>query len=151
MAKPLANGYPIGAVLLRDSIAGTMTAGTHGTTFGGSPLACAVGHHVLSRLADASTVAQIGSTSVYLEQRLGELPRRFPAVLEASIRGRGLIRGLGFLDAGHPGSVVEMARSRGVFVLTAGKNVVRLVPSLNVGREEVDTAVDVIAGCIKDL
>ncbi|KAJ6599318.1 acetylornithine aminotransferase [Mycena vulgaris] len=151
MAKPLANGYPIGAVLLRDSIAGTMTAGTHGTTFGGSPLACAVGHHVLSRLADAATVAQIAATSVYLEGRLGELPGRFPRVLEGGIRGRGLIRGLGFLDAEHPGSVVEMARARGVFVLTAGKNVVRIVPSLNVGREEVDTAVDVIAGCIADL
>ncbi|KAJ7117359.1 acetylornithine aminotransferase [Mycena crocata] len=151
MAKPLANGYPIGAVMLRDAIAGTMTAGTHGTTFGGSPLACAVGLHVLSRLANAGTVAQIGTTSVYLEKRLGELVGRFPRVLEATVRGRGLIRGLGFVDAGHPGSVVEMARARGVFVLTAGKNVVRLVPSLNVGQEEVDMAVEVIAGCIADL
>jgi acetylornithine aminotransferase len=96
-------------------------------------------------------VAQIAETSVYLEGRLGELPGRFPHVLENQVRGRGLIRGLGFLDAGHPGKVVEMARARGVFVLTAGKNVVRIVPSLNVGREEVDTAVDVIAGCIADL
>jgi len=151
MAKPLANGYPIGAVLLRNSIAETMTAGTHGTTFGGSPLACAVGHHVLSRLADGNMVAQINATSVYLEERLGELPAKFPGILEGKVRGRGLIRGLGFLDTSHPGSVVEMARTRGVFVLTAGKNVVRIVPSLNVGREEVDTAVDVIAGCIADL
>ncbi|KAJ7228903.1 pyridoxal phosphate-dependent transferase [Mycena pura] len=151
MAKPLANGYPIGAVLLRDSVAATMTAGTHGTTFGGSPLACAVGHHVLSRLADGSTVAQVSATSAYLDQRLGELPKRFPRVLEPTVRGRGLIRGLGFLDAKHPASVVETARTRGVFVLGAGKNVVRIVPSLNVGREEVDTAVDVISGCIQDL
>ncbi|KAJ7667757.1 acetylornithine aminotransferase [Mycena polygramma] len=151
MAKPLANGYPIGAVLLRDSIAATMTAGTHGTTFGGSPLACAVGHHVLTRLADSAFTAQIAATSVYLGERLGELPGRFPGVLEAEVRGRGLIRGLGFLDAGHPGTVVEMARSRGVFVLTAGKNVVRIVPSLNVPREAVDTAIDVIGGCIADL
>ncbi|KAJ7047614.1 pyridoxal phosphate-dependent transferase [Mycena alexandri] len=151
MAKPLANGYPIGAVLLRDSVAATMTAGTHGTTFGGSPLACAVGHHVLSRLADPGMIAQINATSLYLGERLEELPKRFPEVLEASVRGRGLIRGLGFLDTNHPGSVVEQARTRGVFVLTAGKNVVRIVPSLNVGREEVDTAVDVIAGCIAEL
>ncbi|KAF7353007.1 5-aminolevulinate synthase [Mycena venus] len=151
MAKPLANGYPIGAVLLRNSIAETMTAGTHGTTFGGSPLACAVGHHVLSRLSDENMVARINATSVYLNERLGELPAKFPGVLESKVRGRGLIRGLGFLDAGHPGSVVEKARAEGVFVLTAGKNVVRIVPSLNVGREEVDTAVDVIAGCIADL
>ncbi|KAJ6516146.1 acetylornithine aminotransferase [Mycena sanguinolenta] len=151
MAKPLANGYPIGAVLLRNSIAETMTAGTHGTTFGGSPLACAVGHHVLSRLSTGDMRTQIAATSVYLSKRLDELPERFPALLERTVRGRGLIRGLGFLDAGHPGAVVEMARARGVFVLTAGKNVVRIVPSLNVGEEEVDTAVDVIAGCIEDL
>jgi len=151
MAKPLANGYPIGAVLLRDAVAATMTAGTHGTTFGGSPLACAVGHHVLSRLSDAATGAQIAATSVYLETRLAELPTRFSRILEPTVRGRGLIRGLGFLDPAHPGAVVDMARTRGVFVLTAGKNVVRLVPSLNVGREEVDTAVEVIAGCIADL
>ncbi|KAJ7368045.1 acetylornithine aminotransferase [Mycena albidolilacea] len=151
MAKPLANGYPIGAVLLRNSIAETMTAGTHGTTFGGSPLACAIGHHVLSRLADGNMVSQMNATSVYLDERLGELPVRFPGVLEGKVRGRGLIRGLGFLDAKHPGSVVDLARARGVFVLTAGKNVVRIVPSLNVGREEVDTAIDVIAGCIAEL
>ncbi|KAK7061508.1 5-aminolevulinate synthase [Favolaschia claudopus] len=151
MAKPLANGYPIGAVLMRNSIAETMTAGTHGTTFGGSPLACAVGHHVLSRLSEETFAAQINATSVYLDERLSELPAKFPGVLEGKVRGRGLIRGLGFVDAGHPGSVVEMARARGVFVLTAGKNVVRIVPSLNVGREEVDTAIDVIAGCIADL
>ncbi|KAJ7276151.1 acetylornithine aminotransferase [Mycena haematopus] len=152
MAKPLANGYPIGAVLLRNGIAETMTAGTHGTTFGGSPLACAVGHHVLSRLA-GDLRSHIAATGVHLGARLDELPVRFPAVLEGTVRGRGLIRGLGFLDAdkGHPGAVVELARARGVFVLAAGKNVVRIVPSLNVGRAEVDAAVDIIAGCIQDL
>ncbi|KAJ7781505.1 acetylornithine aminotransferase [Mycena metata] len=148
MAKPLANGYPIGAVLLRDSVAATMTAGTHGTTFGGSPLACAVGHHVLSRLADSGMTAQINATSLYLGERLDELPKRFPKILEASVRGRGLIRGLGFLDTNHPGSVVEQARARGVFLLTAGKNVLRILPSLNVAREDVDTAMEVIAASL---
>ncbi|KAJ7283924.1 pyridoxal phosphate-dependent transferase [Mycena rebaudengoi] len=145
MAKPLANGYPIGAVLLKDSIAATMTAGTHGTTFGGSPLACAVGHHVLSRLSEPEMGAQIAATSVYLVKKLEELTGK------PNVRGRGLILGLGFRNAAHPGSVVEMARARGVFVLTAGNNVVRIVPSLNVGRDEVDTAVDVLSACIADL
>ncbi|KAJ7638543.1 acetylornithine aminotransferase [Roridomyces roridus] len=145
MAKPLANGYPIGAVLLRDGVAATMTAGTHGTTFGGSPLACAIGHHVLSRLAEAKTGQQIAATNVYLNKRLAELPTRFPGVLEPTIRGRGLIRGLGFLDPTHPGIVVDLARTKGVF------NVLRLVPSLNVNLPEVDTAIDVLGECIGDL
>ncbi|KAF8897328.1 acetylornithine and succinylornithine aminotransferase [Infundibulicybe gibba] len=151
MAKPLANGYPIGAVLLRDTVGATMTPGTHGTTFGGSPLACAVGHHVLSRLADRTTVAQIMETSAYLTGRLGLLPKWFPDILQTNIRGRGLILGLGFKDTAHPGRVVSMARERGVFVLTAGKDAVRIVPSLNIGKEEVDLAVDVIEGCLGEL
>ncbi|KAJ6629241.1 acetylornithine aminotransferase [Mycena sp. CBHHK59/15] len=151
MAKPLANGYPIGAVLMRDSVAETMTTGTHGTTFGGSPLACAVGHHVLSRLSHPDMGAQIAATSAHLRSRLDELTVRFPRVLETGVRGRGLILGLGFPDAKHPGTVMEKARARGVFVLTAGTDAVRIVPSLNVGREEVDQAVDVIAECVAEL
>ncbi|KAJ2989635.1 hypothetical protein NUW54_g8718 [Trametes sanguinea] len=77
-AKPLANGYPIGAVLMRDNIAEVMTAGTHGTTFGGSPLACALGYHVLSRLSDKAVVASLKETSDYLEKRLSLLTQWFP-------------------------------------------------------------------------
>ncbi|KAF9468984.1 acetylornithine aminotransferase [Collybia nuda] len=144
MAKPLANGYPVGAVLLRDSIADTMTPGTHGTTFGGSPVACAVGHHVLSRLSARESVAQMNEICGYLRERLEQLPKWYPSILQTNIRGRGLIRGLGFKDVEKPGRVVGMARERGVFVLTAGKDAVRLVPSLNVGKPEVDLAVDVL-------
>ncbi|KAG6832919.1 hypothetical protein H0H92_004803 [Tricholoma furcatifolium] len=151
MAKPLANGYPIGAVLLRDTVAQTMTAGTHGTTFGGSPLACAIGHHVLGRLASRGSVAQIANTSKYLTGRLEQLPKWFPNILQEKIRGRGLILGLGFKNKEHPGQVVAMARERGVFVLTAGADAVRIVPSLNVGKEEVDLAVDVLESCIGQL
>jgi len=148
MAKPLANGYPIGAVLLRDKVAASMTAGTHGTTFGGSPLACAIGYHVLSRLSSREFLGTMKETSEYLDERLSQLPKWFPDMLESEVRGRGLIRGLGFKDSSLPGKVVELARERGVFVLTAGKDAVRLVPSLNVGKEEVDLAVDVLESCL---
>ncbi|KAL1702627.1 pyridoxal phosphate-dependent transferase [Schizophyllum commune] len=151
MAKPLANGYPIGAVLMRDSVAEVMTAGTHGTTFGGSPLACALGYHVLSRLSGENIAKQVQETSAYLVNRLQKLPGYFPNVLQPEIRGRGLILGLGFKDPAHPGKVVEMARERGVFVLTAGKDAVRLVPSLNILREDVDFAVDVLESVLGQL
>lgn len=153
MAKPLANGYPIGAVLIRDSVAQVMTPGasisdkgrsflrsflsnqcigTHGTTFGGSPLACALGFHVL-----------VG--------RLEKLPKYFPKLLKPEVRGRGLILGLGFKDTTNPGRVVDMARERGVFLLTAGKDAVRLVPSLNVPKEDVDFAVDVLESVLSQM
>ncbi|KAE9386804.1 PLP-dependent transferase, partial [Gymnopus androsaceus JB14] len=151
MAKPLANGYPIGSVLLRDSVASTMTAGTHGTTFGGSPIACALGYHVLSRLSERPFVAQMAETSAYLSGRLSQLPKWFPDILQPAIRGRGLILGLGFKDGKNPGRLMALARERGVFVLTAGKDAVRLVPSLNVGKAEVDMAVDVIESCLGEM
>ncbi|KAF8631277.1 hypothetical protein AX15_002603 [Amanita polypyramis BW_CC] len=144
MAKPLANGYPIGAILVRDSTANYMTVGTHGTTFGGSPLACAVGYHVLSRLSDPSFTGRMKEASRYLNERLELLPKWFPHILEEKVRGQGLMRGLGFKDTQHPGRVVDLARERGLFVLAAGKEAVRLVPSLTIDREEIDMAVDVL-------
>ncbi|XP_006459912.1 hypothetical protein AGABI2DRAFT_191698 [Agaricus bisporus var. bisporus H97] len=151
MAKPLANGYPIGAILLRDAVANTMTPGTHGTTFGGSPLACAIGHHVLSRLSDPGVKSQLKNTSAYLVERLQLLTKWFPQHLQPTVRGRGLILGLGFKNPEVPAKIVALARERGVFVLTAGKDVVRLVPSLNIGKEEVDLAVEVLEGALKAL
>lgn len=127
-----------------------LLTGTHGTTFGGSPLACAVGYHVLSRLSSRDFLHQLKETSGYLDKRLSLLPQWFPNVLkqESPIRGRGLIRGLGFRDQSLPGQVVQLARERGVFVLTAGNDAVRLVPPLCVGKTEVDLAMDVLESCI---
>jgi acetylornithine aminotransferase len=125
-----------------------MVLGSHGTTFGGSPLACALGHHVLSRLSDRAFVSHIMETSAYLTTRLSLLPKWFPDILESNIRGRGLILGLGFKDEKDPARVVTMARERGLFILTAGKDAVRLVPSLNAEKEEVDHCMDVIESCL---
>lgn len=90
-------------------------------------------------------------TSAYLTGRLSKLPQWFPDILEPRIRGRGLILGLGFKNEQDPGRVVSMARERGVFLLTAGKDAVRLVPSLNVEKEEVDICVDVLESCLSGL
>ena len=125
--------------------------GSHGTTFGGSPLACALGHHVLSRLSAPAFVANIRETSAYLESRLGLLAQWFPDILEPGVRGRGLIMGLGFKNAAHPAAVVGMARERGVLLLTAGKDAVRLVPSLNIGEGEVTETVEVLESCLGEL
>jgi acetylornithine aminotransferase len=122
--------------------------GTHGTTFGGSPLACALGYHVLSRLSDQANIAHISKTSAYLAGRLERLPKWFPDILQPYIRGHGLIQGLGFRDENHPARVMGLARERGLLVLTAGKDAVRFVPSLIVSQEEVDLAVDTLESCL---
>lgn len=110
-----------------------------------------MGHHVLSRISERAFVSQIAETSAYLTGRLEQLPKWFPEILQPTIRGRGLILGLGFKDKKDPGRVVNMARERGVFILTAGTDAVRLVPCLNVGKPAVDLAVDVIESCLGEL
>lgn len=95
--------------------------------------------------------AHIAETSAYLWERLSQLPKWFPEILEETVRGRGFIVGLGFKDHSLPGKVAGLARERGVFVLTAGNDAVRLVPSLNVGKEEIDFAVDVLESSLSVL
>jgi acetylornithine aminotransferase len=126
----------------------TQFKGTHGTTFGGSPLACAMGHHVLTRLSSPVFRTQMEDVSGYLGERLSKLPKWYPRILHEDIRGRGFIRGLWFKDPSNPGKIFDLARERGVLVLTAGTDAVRLVPSLAVGKEEVDLAVDVLESCL---
>ena len=121
--------------------------GTHGTTFGGSPLACSIGFHVLDRLSQREFVSHLKRTSAYLVHRLERLSGWFPELV-GPIRGRGLIIGLVLLRDGHPQQLVELARERGVLLLTDGKDCVRMVPSLNVREEEVSHAVDVIESCL---
>lgn len=124
--------------------------GTHGTTFGGSPLACAIGHHVLSRLSSRNFVKQLRETSTYFDKRLKLLAQWFPELMQPNngVRGRGLIRGLGFKDESLPGKIVQLARERGVLMLTAGKDAVRFVPPLTVGQIEIDLAMNVLESCL---
>ncbi|KAK8850502.1 hypothetical protein IAR55_004420 [Kwoniella newhampshirensis] len=148
MAKPLSNGFPIGAILVRSSVAATISPGMHGTTFGGQPLATAIGVHVISRLSDPEFIHSLRSVSAHLDRLITRLPALFPSVLKDEVRGRGLIRGLAFKDESKPAELVRLARERGVLLLTAGKDAVRLVPALVVSEEECDQAVGVIESCL---
>lgn len=148
MAKPLANGFPIGAIMVRDSVAEAISVGSHGTTFGGQPLATALGLHVLQRLSSPEFIANIAKVSTHLDGLLNRLPELFPQLVQPEIRGRGLIRGIGFKDATAPAEVVRLARERGVLLLTAGADAVRCVPALIVNEEQCDRAVGVIESCL---
>lgn len=105
----------------------------------------------MSRVSEEAFVTRVRDTGAYLQGRLARLPKWFPELLQPGVRGTGLILGLGFRDAHHPAKMVALARERGVLILTAGKDAVRFVPSLNISRKEVDAAVDVLESCLSVL
>jgi acetylornithine aminotransferase len=148
MAKPLANGFPIGAILVCDHIAEVISVGSHGTTFGGQPLATRIGTHVLSRLNDPEFITHLNDTASHFDGLLQRLPELFPTLVKGPIRGRGLIRGIPFTSGTAPAELVRLARERGVLLLAAGKDAVRCVPALIASKEECDRAVGVMESCL---
>jgi len=131
LAKGLANGLPIGALLVADEAAGAFAPGDHGSTFGGNPVACAAACAVVETI-DGELLANVRDRGAQLVAGLEGLP----AV--ASVRGRGLL--VGTEIAGSAADVVDAAREHGLLVLTAGENVVRLAPPLTVTAEDVSEA-----------
>jgi acetylornithine/N-succinyldiaminopimelate aminotransferase len=147
LAKALANGVPIGATLATEDVAQVLTPGTHGTTFGGNPLATAVGLTVFTTLIEerlAERAAQMGR--VLRERLLAMQARTGSAVKE--IRSKGLLVGM---DLAAPvGDVVAACRERGLLVLTAGDNALRLAPPLIVDEPSIERAVDIIGRALGD-
>jgi len=135
LAKGLGNGLPIGALLVRNGVAEAIGPGDHGSTFGGNPVACAAACAVVEAIDDA-LLANVTSRGSQLAAGLAALP----GVRE--VRGRGLLLA-GLLDR-EAGTVVDECRARGLLVLTAGPDVLRLVPPLVVTGAEVEEAVAVL-------
>eukprot|EP00928_Gymnodinium_smaydae_P042817 TRINITY_DN28805_c0_g1_i2.p1 TRINITY_DN28805_c0_g1~~TRINITY_DN28805_c0_g1_i2.p1 ORF type:complete len:542 (-),score=118.72 TRINITY_DN28805_c0_g1_i2:190-1746(-) len=137
LAKPLAGGLPIGAVLLNDKVAPRIAPGDHGSTFAGAPLVCAAANYTLGRVSDEAFLANVRD----MGKRLKEGLRRIAEPRGLSVRGEGLLVGVVFEDAEACGAVHREARAQGLLVLTAGAgNVLRIAPALTVGASEVDEA-----------
>lgn len=134
--------------MVRDKVAEIISVGSHGTTFGGQPLATALGVHVLSRLNNDQFLSSLKDVSAHLDSLISRLPTLFPSLVRSDLRGRGLIRGIPFKDEKAPAELVKLARERGVLLLTAGKDAVRLVPALIVNKEQCDHALGVIESCL---
>jgi acetylornithine/N-succinyldiaminopimelate aminotransferase len=135
LAKGLGNGLPIGALLVRDRVADAIGPGDHGSTFGGNPVACAAACAVVEAIDDP-LLENVAARGAQLAEGLAALP----GVRE--VRGRGLLLA-GLLD-GEAGQVVDECRARGLLVLTAGPDVLRLLPPLVVGEAEVVEALGVL-------
>ncbi|KQU54984.1 acetylornithine aminotransferase [Bosea sp. Leaf344] len=138
IAKGIGGGFPMGACLATEEAAAGMTLGSHGTTFGGNPLAMAVGNAVLDVVLAPGFIETVAQTGLRLRQSLAQLKDQHPEVI-AEIRGEGLMLGLK-LHTPNMDFVAE-ARAQGLLVVGAGDNVVRLLPPLIIGETEVKEAV----------
>jgi acetylornithine/N-succinyldiaminopimelate aminotransferase len=147
-AKGIGGGFPLGVCLATAEAARGMTAGTHGTTFGGNPLAMAVGNAVLDVVLGDGFLAHVERMGLLLTQKLAGLIDRHPHVF-AELRGQGLMRGL---KLNVPNTeFTAAARARHLLVIPAGDNVIRLLPPLIVGAVEVEEAVVRLEAAATDL
>lgn len=138
VAKGIGGGFPLGAVLATEDAASGMTAGTHGSTYGGNPLGCAVGNAVMEIVADAAFLSDVNRKSGLLRQKLEGLVAAHPDVFE-SVRGAGLMLGLKCKVA--PADFVTAGYGAEVITVPAADNVVRLLPPLNITDDEIAQAV----------
>jgi acetylornithine/N-succinyldiaminopimelate aminotransferase len=140
LAKPLAGGLPMGAVLMTEPIASAMQYGDHGTTFGGGPFVASVALHVLERLADPALLAHVRETGAWFGHELGEIAHRTSRIRQ--VRGTGFIWGLDVM--GTAAHVVSEAQANGLLVLTAGEYTVRLLPPLVATQEELARGLQIL-------
>lgn len=139
-AKGLGGGVPIGACLCTEALGGVLSAGQHGTTFGGNPIACAAALEVLSRVSTPEFLAEVAQKGEYLRQKLASLPG------VAEVRGRGMMIGI-VLQKDNAKEVASACVQNGLLVLTA-KTLLRLLPPLNIRYEEIDRGLEILGGCI---
>lgn len=140
-AKALGNGYPVGATVVSEDVADCVVTGDHGTTFGGSPLASRVAHHMVGRLSDAALLEGVKRKEGIFRAAFKELQQRYPGIV-TEVRGKGLILALQ-LDR-DPTPVVTAARERGLLVITAGTNTLRFLPPLVISEQEIEEGLGIL-------
>lgn len=139
VAKALGNGLPIGAMLTRNEIAASLGVGTHASTFGGNPVAAAAAVAVMNVMLEDGFFQTVQDQGTYLSERLNEVATQFPE-LATGVRGSGLLLGLVLTEKGidQGAKIVEMLFQEGILINFAGNRVLRFIPPLVVGQEEID-------------
>jgi len=140
LAKPLAGGLPMGAVLVSEEIGATIKPGDHGTTFGGGPLVAAVASYVFDRLSDPSLLKAVRENGAWLGEQLDAIARRSGKV--RAIRGTGFIWGLDVVDSAN--DIVKRGWEEGLLALTAGEHTLRLLPPLIMDRDDLARGVAIL-------
>lgn len=139
-AKALGCGVPVGAFIAKEEVAKAMVPGDHGTTYGGNPLATAAINVVFDLFEEYKILDNVNEVSKYLEEKLDELVSKHENVIAR--RGKGLMQGLVLTTP--VGEVVKKCISNGLFVISAGSNVLRMVPPLIIKKEDVDKMIDIL-------
>jgi acetylornithine/succinyldiaminopimelate/putrescine aminotransferase len=147
VGKALGGGVPIGATIVSERVSAAISAGDHGTTYGGNLLACRAAIVVLEQLANGTLIDHVRTVGAHLEARLHALAAKHPVIVE--VRGAGLMRGIVLRVDALP--VVDAARERGLLVNRTDETVVRMLPALTVGRDDLDKAVDILDGIFTEL
>ena len=148
VAKGIGGGFPLGAVLATETAASGMTAGTHGSTYGGNPLACAVGNAVMDIVNTAQFLDAVNARAGTFRQALQSLIDTNPDIFESQ-RGMGLMIGL---KCRAPNiDVVNACYKQGLLTVPAGDNVLRLLPPLNIDETDIRTAIDLLDAAAKSL
>lgn len=145
-AKGLGCGVPVGAFLMTEEVgAASLTAGDHGTTYGGNPLACTAVEKVLDLFEENHIIDNVREVAPYLEQRLEELKDRYDCITQR--RGTGLMQGLVFNRPVR--DVIERAIENGLLLINAGSDIIRFVPPLIISKENIDEMLDILESCIE--
>ena len=141
IAKGIGGGFPIGAVLMNKKVASGMTPGTHGSTFGGNPLAMAIGNKVMDIVSNKKFLKNIKNLSKYFFLKLEQLRVKYPNVIR-EIRGRGLLIGIQLHK--NQEKFIKKLMDNKLLAIRAAENVVRILPPLNVKKNELDKALKII-------
>ena len=141
IAKGIGGGFPIGAVLMNKKVAAGMTPGTHGSTFGGNPLAMAVGNTVMDIISNKKFLNNVKKSSKYFFSKLNKLKEKYPSIIK-EIRGRGLLIGIQLQT--DQTNFIKKLMDHKLLTIRAAENVVRILPPLNVKIKEIDLALKII-------
>ncbi len=144
LAKPMANGLPMGAVLLTERVGNAMQPGDHGTTFGGGPLVAHVANHVFDRISDPQMLAHVAKEGKWLGEQLMAIKKRSPKV--RAVRGRGFMWGIDVTDPAK--DVVARALDLGLLIVSAGDHTLRLLPPLVMTRADLRIGVEKLEAAI---
>ena len=141
IAKGIGGGFPIGAVLMNKKVAKAMTPGSHGSTFGGNPLAMSVGNAVLDQIFKKGFLTNVQKSSKYFMEELNDIKNEYPNIIK-EVRGIGLLIGLQLHE--DQNKFIKKLEDNKLLTMRAGENVVRILPPLNVKKNEIDIAIKII-------
>ena len=147
IAKGIGGGFPIGAVLMTKKVAKAMIPGTHGSTFGGNPLAMSVGNAVLDKI-DSKLLNNVKKMSKYFILKLNILKKKYPKIIK-EIRGIGLLIGIQLWE--DQTNFINKLMENQLLTIRAAENVIRILPPLNVKKSEIDTALKIISKVCNDI